>query len=63
MDRYLSDPSKKLDDNFDVLAWWKGNEFKYGVLSRIAQDVLVIYVLTPKTVEDLICTQNWISRK
>ena len=63
MDRYLSDPSKELDDNFDVLAWRKGNEFKYGVLSKIGQDVLIISVLTPKTVEDLICTQNWIGKK
>ena len=85
MDRYLSDPSEKLDDNFDVLAWWKENEFKYRVLSKIAQDVLVVLVstvssestfstggrildsfkssLTPKTVEALICTQNWIGRK
>ena len=84
VDRYLSDPSKELD-NFDVLAWWKANEFKYRVLSKIAQDVLAVPVstisfesafskggrildsfrspLTPKTVEALISTQNWIHRK
>ena len=42
----MSDPSKELDDNFDVLAWWKANEFKYRVLSKIAQDVLVVLVST-----------------
>ena len=46
VDRYLSDPSEELDDNFDVLAWWKANEFKYRVLSKIAQDVLAVPVST-----------------
>ena len=85
VDRYLSDSSEELDDNFDVLAWWKANEFKYRVLSKIAQDVLAVPVstisfesafskggrildsfrsfLTPKTMEALTRTQNWIDRK
>ena len=46
VDRYLSDPSEELDDNFDVLAGWKANEFKYRVLSKIAQDVLAVPVST-----------------
>ena len=46
VDWYLSDPSEELDDNFDVLAWWKANEFKYRVLSKIAQNVLAVPVST-----------------
>ena len=46
MDRYLSNPSEELDDNFDVLVGWKANEFKYRILSKIAQDVLAVPVST-----------------
>ena len=46
VDQYLSDPNEELDDNFDVLAWWKANEFKYRVLSKISEDVLAVPVST-----------------
>ncbi|GAA0149290.1 hypothetical protein LIER_08507 [Lithospermum erythrorhizon] len=32
--------------NFDALAWWKGNEGKYKVLSRMAKDILSIPITT-----------------
>ena len=46
VDRYLSDPCEELNDHFDVLTWWKLNEVKYRILSKIAQDVFVVPVST-----------------
>ncbi|KAA0065439.1 zinc finger BED domain-containing protein RICESLEEPER 2-like [Cucumis melo var. makuwa] len=85
VDRYLSDPCEELNDQFDVLTWWKLNAVKYPILSKIAQDIFAVPVstvasesafstggrildsfrssLSPKTVEALICTQNWIRGK
>ncbi|KAG1347008.1 zinc finger BED domain-containing protein RICESLEEPER 1 [Cocos nucifera] len=48
MDMYLEEavhPSKEgLDDNFNILAWWKFNAAKYPVLSTMARDILAIPV-------------------
>ncbi|KAL4013587.1 hypothetical protein IC575_025759 [Cucumis melo] len=85
VDRYLSDPCEELNDQFDVLTWWKLNAVKYPILSKIAQDIFAVPVstvasesafstggrildsfrssLSPKTMEALICTQNWIRGK
>ncbi|KAA0039559.1 zinc finger BED domain-containing protein RICESLEEPER 2-like [Cucumis melo var. makuwa] len=46
VDRYLSDPCEELNDQFDVLTWWKLNEVKCRILSRIAQDIFVVPVST-----------------
>lgn len=35
-----------VDDNFDVLKWWKANTLKFKVLSRMARDILSIPVTT-----------------
>ncbi|WOK92564.1 zinc finger BED domain-containing protein RICESLEEPER 1-like isoform X1 [Canna indica] len=45
LDMYLEEavhPSKGLDDNFDILAWWKYNAAKYPALSMMARDILGI---------------------
>ncbi|CAL9186703.1 zinc finger BED domain-containing protein RICESLEEPER 1 isoform X1 [Musa acuminata AAA Group] len=45
LDMYLEEavhPSKSLDDNFDILAWWKYNAAKYPALSMMARDILAI---------------------
>ena len=48
LDLYLEEavhPSMKgLDDDFDILAWWKNNEPKYPTLAEMARDVLSIHV-------------------
>lgn len=48
LDLYLEEavhPSLKgLDDDFDILAWWKSNAPKYPVLSEMARDILSIPV-------------------
>ncbi|KAL0552077.1 hypothetical protein IC582_011172 [Cucumis melo] len=46
IDRYLSDPYEELNDQFDVLTWWKLNTVKYPILSKIAQDIFVVPVST-----------------
>ncbi|KAA0049643.1 ty3-gypsy retrotransposon protein [Cucumis melo var. makuwa] len=46
VDRYLSDSCEELNDQFDVLTWWKLNAVKYLILSKIAQDIFAISVST-----------------
>ncbi len=38
--------AKGLDDSFNALEWWKGNQTKYRVLSKMACDILAIPVTT-----------------
>ncbi|KAL6282829.1 hypothetical protein ACE6H2_013758 [Prunus campanulata] len=82
VDRYLLDPLESIDDEFDILGWWRINGLKYPTLASIAKDVLAIPTstiasescfstsgrvidsfrssLSPRMVEALICSQNWI---
>ncbi|WVZ51693.1 hypothetical protein U9M48_002808 [Paspalum notatum var. saurae] len=68
------DPSGK-GAQFDVLSWWKSNQVKFPVLSRLARDVLAVQVSTvasnllsalvgafldPEAVEALVCTKDWL---
>ena len=47
VDKYLLESCEDVfDDNFDILAWQKGNSPRYRVLSRVARHVLVILVST-----------------
>ncbi|GAB2298055.1 hypothetical protein Dimus_038510 [Dionaea muscipula] len=46
IDKYLGERCEKKSPNFDILAWWRVNSFKYPVLSEIARDVLAIPVST-----------------
>ncbi|KAI5335682.1 hypothetical protein L3X38_025816 [Prunus dulcis] len=82
VDRYLLDPLESIDEEFDILGWWRINGLKYPTLASIAKDVLAIPTsiiasescfstsgrvidsfrssLSPRMVEALICSQNWI---
>ncbi|BBN68967.1 natural resistance associated macrophage protein 4 [Prunus dulcis] len=40
--RYLLDPLESIDDEFDILVWWRINRLKYPTLASIAKDVLAI---------------------
>ncbi|KAK2663505.1 hypothetical protein Ddye_002079 [Dipteronia dyeriana] len=82
VDLYLLERPEKLNERFDVLAWWKNSLMKFPILSIIARDVFAIPVstvasesafstgghildsfrssLTPKIVEGLISTGNWL---
>ena len=44
LDFYLEEPVLPvvLDEEFDILAWWKSNGLKYPILQRIARDFLSI---------------------
>ncbi|CAA6660304.1 unnamed protein product [Spirodela intermedia] len=55
LDQYLQETSSSqpinsssvtegLDDDFDILAWWKSNAPKYPILSEMARDILSIPV-------------------
>lgn len=43
---YLEEPvylvEKGLDENLDILAWWKLNSFKYPIVAQMAHDILAI---------------------
>ncbi|BBG99504.1 hypothetical protein Prudu_009216 [Prunus dulcis] len=42
VDRYLLDQLESIDDEFDILGWWRINKLKYPTLASIAKDVLAI---------------------
>ncbi|CAL5414902.1 unnamed protein product [Camellia sinensis] len=47
VDKYLAESCVgSIDENFDILGWWKTNSSKYRVLSQVAHDVLAIPVST-----------------
>jgi hypothetical protein len=47
-DVFISDSENGEDTNanFDVLGWWKYNALKYRILSKMAQDILAIPIIT-----------------
>jgi hypothetical protein len=48
LEDYLAAPldEASLDDEFDILAWWKLKGPKYPVLSRLTRDILVVPMRT-----------------
>ncbi|KAK3229746.1 hypothetical protein Dsin_001627 [Dipteronia sinensis] len=82
VDLYLLERAEKLNERFDVLAWWKNSLVKFPILSMVARDIFAMPVstvasesafstggrildpfrssLTPKIVEGLILTGNWL---
>jgi hAT family C-terminal dimerisation region len=44
LDEYLADAldEASLDDDFDILAWWKLNAPKYLILARLIRDILTV---------------------
>ncbi|KAJ3705877.1 hypothetical protein LUZ61_009582 [Rhynchospora tenuis] len=48
LDQYLTEPldHSSLDDDFDILSWWKLKAPKYPVLARLARDVLAVPIST-----------------
>ena len=45
-DHFIDEEVLKRSEDFDILAWWKSNDFKYPTLQRIARDILAILVTT-----------------
>jgi hypothetical protein len=41
---YLDEPRmmNDIEGNFDILSYWKGNEFRYLAVSAMARDILSI---------------------
>ncbi|KAF3787670.1 Zinc finger BED domain-containing protein RICESLEEPER 2 [Nymphaea thermarum] len=48
LEAYLTDPIERPrpNENFCILNWWKENESKYRVLSKMARDILAIPIST-----------------
>jgi hAT family C-terminal dimerisation region len=48
IDDYLADAldEASLDDDFDILAWWKLKASKYPVLARLTRDILAVPIST-----------------
>jgi hAT family C-terminal dimerisation region len=48
IDDYLADAldDASLDDDFDILAWWKLKASKYHVLARLTRDILAVPIST-----------------
>lgn len=46
LDNYLDDPNVPLQDDFDILSWWRTNGARFPVLQQIARDILSIPVST-----------------
>ncbi|KZV20002.1 hypothetical protein F511_26760, partial [Dorcoceras hygrometricum] len=67
---------KRSNQYFNLLEWWKGNETRYPIISMIAKDIFAIpsstvaseaafsdpfrSCLSPKMVEALVCTSDWL---
>ncbi|KAK2641769.1 hypothetical protein Ddye_023532 [Dipteronia dyeriana] len=46
VDLYLLERAEKLNERFDVLAWWKNSLLKFPILSMVARDVFAMPVST-----------------
>lgn len=46
LDKYLENANIPLEDNFDILNWWKTNGSTYPVLQQVARDILSIPIST-----------------
>ncbi|XP_071914115.1 zinc finger BED domain-containing protein RICESLEEPER 2-like [Coffea arabica] len=48
LDVYLEESRYACDAraNLDVLGWWKGERLRFSILSRMAADILSVYVTT-----------------
>ena len=46
LEKYLNKACVDEDDNYDVLGWWKLDESRFLVLSKMARDLLVVLVST-----------------
>ena len=44
VDLYLLERAEKLNDRFDVLAWWKNSLVKFPILSMVARDAFAMPV-------------------
>ncbi|KAK4834948.1 hypothetical protein QYF36_002924 [Acer negundo] len=46
VDLYLLERAEKLNERFDVLAWWKNSLVKFPILSMVARDVFAMSIST-----------------
>ncbi|KAL0791134.1 hypothetical protein Bca101_007380 [Brassica carinata] len=48
LDIYLEEPrlNRKANLNLDVLSYWKENQYRFGDLSSMARDILIIPITT-----------------
>jgi hypothetical protein len=48
LEQYLEEPldDANLEDEFDILSWWKLKSVKYPVLARLTRDILAVPIST-----------------
>ena len=46
LDKYFDEERLDRKYELDVLEWWKGEQFRYPILSHLARDVLAIPIST-----------------
>jgi hAT family C-terminal dimerisation region len=48
LDQYLDDPldETSLDDDFDILTWWKLKSQIYPVMAKLTRDILAVPIST-----------------
>jgi hAT family C-terminal dimerisation region len=48
LDQYLDDPldETSLDDDFDILTWWKLKSQTYPVMAKLTRDILAVPIST-----------------
>lgn len=46
VDKFLNEKIKGNDPKFDILAWWKLNEPRFPILSKVVRDILAILIST-----------------
>jgi len=47
---------------FDILSWWKTNQAKYPILSRLARDVLAVQVSTVASESAFSCSGRIVNK-
>ena len=47
---------------FDILSWWKTNQAKYPILSRLARDVLAVQVSTVASESVFSCSERIVNK-
>ncbi|CAH1424553.1 unnamed protein product [Lactuca virosa] len=57
LEMYLDEPRSDIDEDLDVLSFWKAHKYRYPEPASMARDILSI---PHDIVEAIICTKDWL---